>query len=131
MRRPTTALGLVSVACLSLLAACGSEAEVVEGDDGILLVAAATDGGMDAMVIGTVVRVGSCLGLEGEADPILAVWPAGTEQGDVAVGDSVRGSGGYLSPPYPEELPDLPADCVEAAGGDEVAWVQALDADGR
>ena len=132
-------------AALLLLSSCaaagiGTGPEVLETEEGLkVLVAAATDGGMDAQTRGRLLDVGGCLGAALEGITYVAVWPHGTdiageairiEGVELALGDSFSGGGGYLDDAvYADEFPTLPEECLAAADTDEVMWVQRLVAD--
>lgn len=132
-------LGLPAVAATMLLAgACaGGNGQQVSTESGTtVLIAAASGGGMDAITRGTIEVVGSCLGVRLGTKLSVVVWPVGTSTtGDsvqiggqrVSVGDFFQGGGGYLTPPYPEGIPAVPQECLDAASTNEVMWVQSLD----
>jgi hypothetical protein len=132
-----TAAHTAAVAGTVLLAAgCSGAGQQVSTESGTtVLIASASTGGMDAITRGTVEVVGSCLGVRLGTDLTIVVWPSGASTtGDsieidgqrVAVGDFFQGSGGYLGPPYPDSIPDVPQECLDAASSDEVMWVQSL-----
>jgi hypothetical protein len=134
---PCVAGRTAAVAAVALLAAgCSGGGQQVSTESGTtVLIASAAEGGMDAITRGTVEVVGSCLGVRLGTDLTVVVWPSGASTtGDsievdgrrVAVGDFFQGSGGYLRPPYPDSIPDVPQECLDAATSDEVMWVQSL-----
>lgn len=90
--------------------------------------------GLDASVNGEVVRVGDCLGLRVERTEYPVVWPPGTSIGDdgravqlgdgqVVLGDTVTGSGGFLTGKLPESSPPIPTTCAPEEG--EVVFLDA------
>lgn len=130
------AAAAVAVAAPLLLAGCSGGAQQVSTESGTtVLIAATAQGGMDAITRGTVEVVGSCLGVRLGTELSVVVWPSGASTtGDsveidgqrVAVGDFFQGTGGYLTPPYPDDIPDVPQECLDAASSDQVMWVQGL-----
>lgn len=127
------------VAVLAMVG-CGSDAGTQKSTatGSTVLIGPDTNGGMDAITGGTTKLVGSCLGARRDSSLFVVVWPDGTTVADdsavitvgdhtIDLGDTFTGGGGYMSPPYFDELPEVPADCLEAADTDEVMWVQSVD----
>lgn len=125
---------LLAVAATAL--GCSSAPQQLATESGAtVLIAAPSDGGMDAIASGTIEMVGPCLGARTGGGLRVVVWPADTSttgdtvQADgrrVALGESFAGAGGYLTPPYPDAFPEIPEECLDAASSDEVMWVQSL-----
>lgn len=97
--------------------------------DGVkVLIAGEGEGaGMDASVTGALIRVGGCLGIRVERSEYPVVWPAGTTvgsdgrtvllgDGQFVLGDTVTGSGGFLTGALPVFAPAVPTECAPADG---------------
>lgn len=125
MRRAAWAvLAMAAVVAVSVSGCSANDNGGVLGADGALvLVAPPADGGDDAQVSGVVRLIDGCLGI----DDSVALWPSGTElvsedpltidvpgTGEVQVGASVRGAGGYIEAGRYGGKPTLPKSCSEA-----------------
>lgn len=131
---------LALVVAVLAFVGCGSDAGTQKSAATVttVLIGPDTNGGMDAITGGTTELVGSCLGARQGSALYVVVWPHGTKVPDdsstvnvddetIELGDVFSGGGGFMSPPYFDELPEIPADCLEAADADEVMWVQSVD----
>lgn len=131
---------LALVVAVLAFVGCGSDAGTQKSaaTGTTVLIGPDTNGGMDAITGGTTEFVGSCLGARQGSSLYVVVWPDETRGGDdsasitvgdhrIDLGDAFSGGGGFMSPPYFDELPEIPADCLEAADADEVMWVQSVD----
>jgi hypothetical protein len=105
---------VVLATCTVLLASCGGDAQTITSDGVTVLVSARVDGGMAALLPGTVGVVGGCLGV----DDVVVVWPHGTEvvdedpltvdvpgSGGVGLGDEVALGGGHVLEHIPDDAP--------------------------
>jgi hypothetical protein len=127
-------VGILAAAATAV--GCSSAPQELSTESGAtVLIAASSDGGMDAIASGTIAMVGPCLGARTGGGLRVVVWPSDTSTtGDtveaggrrVALGETFAGAGGYLTPPYPDAFPEIPEECLDAASSDEVIWVQSL-----
>lgn len=122
MRRATWAVLAVSAGFGGVASGC-STGDALGQDGARVVVAGPADGGDDAQVAGEVRLVDGCLGI----DDAVALWPSGTDivgddpltievpgVGELQVGDSVRGAGGYTEPGRYDGKPSLPESCSKA-----------------
>jgi hypothetical protein len=123
--RPKITVAAAGAAIAVLLTACGGVRTQVVGDGLHVYVHNRTisSGGLDALIVGTLVTDDGCVLLAEGESRFPVVWPSGTSiagtdplvielpSGEqVNLGDDVQGSGGYLDPEGLEiEIPD---DCL-------------------